>query len=433
MGAAAIADDGASTVPSRRTLLAVLVGNALEFYDFLTFSFFATQISRCFFPGSTDQDKLLLTLATFGAGFLTRPIGGVVLGRMADQIGRRPVLQLSFALMGLEIVGLALTPSYAAIGTAAPLLVLAFRLLQGFALGGDVGACTAYMVECAPDRQRGLYVSLQFSTQGIAVLGSGLVGSALAATLSPAQLDAWGWRVAFLLGASIVPLGLVLRRGLTETLTKEASADVGALSGYGRVALLGMLLLAFGTIGNYTMNYMATYAQVTLKMSSSAAFAATTVQGLCMVAIPPFSGSLSDRLGRRPVMLTGTLLLLAITLPGYMLLERVPHVIPLLTLTALLGTAHSLAVTPVLAAVTEALPIRIRASGIAIIYAVSITLFGGTTQFVIAWLTGLTGSPIAPAWYLSGAGIVGLAALLALPETAPNRRPLVAAPLAAGA
>lgn len=412
---------GASAGLSRGNFAAVLVGNALEFYDFLTFSFFAAQISRCFFPGGSDQDKLLLTLATFGAGFLTRPIGGVILGRLADRRGRKPALQLSFAIMGIGIVGLALTPSYAAIGGAAPLLVLAFRLLQGFALGGDVGATTAYMIEAAPAHRRGLYVSLQYSTQGLAVLAAGLVGSALAAALTPDQLAAWGWRVAFLIGASVVPLGLVLRRGLSETLRDAPpGAAPASLRPHLRIALLGFLLLAFGTIGNYTVDYMATYAQTTLRMSSSAAFGATTVIGIVSIVTCPLAGMLSDRFRRRPVILAGSLGLFLLTLPCYALLTRLPLAPPLFAVTALLSMAQSMSATPALAAVTEALPPRIRASGVAIIYALSITMFGGTTQFVIAWLIKTTGNPLAPAWYLTGAALIGLGALAFLPETAPR-------------
>jgi MFS family permease len=322
-------------------------------------------------------------------------------------------------MMGAGVVGLALTPSYAAVGVAAPLLVLAFRLLQGFALGGDVGAATAYMVECAPPGRRGMYVSLQYSTQGIAVLGAGLVGSALAAALTPAQLDAWGWRVAFLIGASVVPLGLALRSGLAETLP-EAAPEAAPLriGAYRRVALLGLLLLAFGTIGNYTIDYMATYAQVTLKMSSAAAFGATTVIGLVSIAMCPIAGRLSDQFGRKPIILIGALMLMLLTVPAYMLIGRFPLAAPLFAVTALLSVGQAFGASPALAAVTESLPPRIRASGVALLYALAITMFGGTTQFVIAWLTKISGSPLAPAWYLAGAGAVGLIAVLLLPETA---------------
>jgi len=195
-----------------RQVASVGVGNALEFYDFLTFSFFAIQIGHCFFPAARTSHGLLFTLATFGAGFVTRPLGGFVIGRFADRSGRKPAMMLSFALMGAAITGLALTPSYTTIGAAAPALLLVFRLLQGFALGGEVGPSTAFLIEAAPPRRRGLYVGLQYGTQDIAVLAAGLVGYVLSSWLSAAALDAWGWRIAFLLGAAVVPVGLIIRR-----------------------------------------------------------------------------------------------------------------------------------------------------------------------------------------------------------------------------
>src|SRR5271163_3521268 len=186
-----------------RSVLAVGVGNALEFFDFLTFSFFAIPIGHCFFPQSLTSHGLLYSLATFGVGFLTRPLGAVVIGIYGDRTGRRPAMVLSSALMGAAILGLVLTPSYAQIGIAAPILLVIFRLLQGFALGGEVGPSTAFLVEAAPPNRRGLYVSLQFMTQDAAVLVAGVAGFVLTTRLTPAALDAWGWRAAFLIGAAV--------------------------------------------------------------------------------------------------------------------------------------------------------------------------------------------------------------------------------------
>src|SRR5262249_20261322 len=244
-----------------RHVAAVFVGNGLEFYDFLTFAYFAVYISHTFYPGGGG---LLKTLATFGAGFLTRPIGAIVIGRMGDRIGRKPAMVLSFTLMGVAIVGLALTPSYAAIGAAGPALVLFFRLLQGFALGGEVGPTTAYMAEAAPAHHRGLYLSMQYATQDGAVLTAGLVGTFLAAHLSDQQLTAWGWRLAMLLGATAVPFGLWVRQTLPETFSQSTQAapvaptePTGARP-YLRIVVLGLMMLTAGTIGSYTLSYMTT-------------------------------------------------------------------------------------------------------------------------------------------------------------------------------
>jgi MFS family permease len=407
---------------SRGGFAAVLAGNALEFYDFLSFAFFAPQISRTFFPGSGD--RLLLTLATFGAGFLTRPIGGIILGRLADRRGRKPALQISFSLMGIAIVGLALTPGYATIGAAAPLLILLFRLMQGFALGGDVGAATAYLVEAAPPHRRGLFVALQYASQDAARIVAGLVGMILAALLTTSQLDAWGWRVAFLLGACIVPFGLVLRSRLEETLPQEAAPHERAAGfrPYVRIAILGLLLLGSGTIMTYTTDYLSTYAQETLLMPVSIAFGTTAVSGLCALGFALISGWLSDRFGRKPVILVPLVLLFFMTVPIFLLLSHFRTTATLLTTGIALSMLVELSSGPVLISVTEALPAHLRAGALALIYAVAISVFGGSTQFVIAWLIDVTGSPLAPAWYMTGAIGVGLIGLLFLPETAPRAR-----------
>src|SRR5262245_15840487 len=209
-----------------RHVMAVFVGNGLEFYDFLTFSYFAVYIARTFYPSESPGTGLLATLATFGAGFLTRPIGAIVIGGLGDRIGRKPAMLVSFSLMGIAITGLALTPPYESIGIAAPALVVLFRLLQGFALGGEVGPTTAFMAEAAPPRRRGLYLSMQYVTQDCAVFVAGAIGATLAALLTEQQLQVWGWRVAMLLGAVIVPFGLMLRRTLPETLHR--ADDVAA-------------------------------------------------------------------------------------------------------------------------------------------------------------------------------------------------------------
>ena len=208
------------SVPARH-IAAVVVGNALEFYDFLTYAYFAVYIGRAFFPSNDASASLLASLGTFGVGFVTRPIGSLVIGRMGDRMGRKPAMVLSFSLMGVAITGLALTPSYSTIGFAAPVLVILFRMLQGFALGGEVGPTTAFLLEAAPPERRGFYTAFQYWTQNVSILISGLVGLELANTLSEQQLQDFGWRIAFLLGAAIVPVGLLMRRNLPETFARS--------------------------------------------------------------------------------------------------------------------------------------------------------------------------------------------------------------------
>jgi len=409
-----------------RQVLGVVVANGMEFYDFVTYAFFAAQIGRAFFPSTTPGTTLLASLATFGVGFLTRPLGAFVIGRFGDRAGRKPAMLLSFALIGVGVIGLPLIPPYASIGIWAPLLAIGFRLLQGFALGGEVGPSTAFLMEVAPPLRRGLYVSLQATSADVAVCVAGLVGLGLASVLDAAALDAWGWRVALLLGAAIVPLGFMLRRTLDETLpasarTRDASKPVGksAEAGYGRIVVLGLILLSTATTTNYLLEYMTTYAAVTLGMSAKTAFGATAVIGLSGVLCDSLGGWLSDRFGRKPVMILPWVVLAMAVFPAFILLDRLRTGAALYAVCAILGCVSTLSSATVIVSITEALPARVRSGGIALIYALAISVFGGSAQFSVAWLIRATGSPLAPAWYMFCGVIIGLIALLNLPETAP--------------
>lgn len=410
-----------------RYIAAVVAGNTLEFYDFVTYSFFAIYIGRSFFPSTNATSSLLSSLATFGAGFITRPVGSVVIGRMGDRQGRAPAMIFSFALMGFAIVGLALVPSYASIGVAAPILAISLRLLQGFALGGEVGPTTAILLEAAPIERRGFYTSFQSSSQSFSVLAAGVVGFALSNTLNEQQLQDFGWRIAFLVGALTVPFALVLRRRIPETLQSTEAKGTAELESkrslgpYFGIALLGILMLANGTIGTYIRNYMTTYAIATLHMPSNIAFAATLVNGFVGIVFGLWAGAISDRIGRKLTMLVPSIALLILIYPGFLLIAHHRSMSTLLGATALLSALSSASVIPMITWLTESMPARIRSSGVAITYAVSISIFGGTTQYAVAWLISATGSPLAPAWYWMVAAAVGLAAVIAARETAPLR------------
>ncbi len=411
-----------SSVPARH-IAAVVVGNALEFYDFLTYAYFAVYIGRAFFPSSDPSASLLASLGTFGVGFITRPIGSLVIGRMGDRLGRKPAMILSFSLMGVAITGLALTPSYSTIGFAAPVLVILFRMLQGFALGGEVGPTTAFLLEAAPPERRGFYTAFQSWTQNVSILLSGMVGLELANTLSERQLQDFGWRIAFLLGAAIVPVGLLMRRNLPETfhVADAAARERVPLRPYLPLAVLGLILLASATIGSYVRTYMTTYAIATLHMRANVAFAATVVVGLCGVAVSLVSGALSDRIGRKPVMLVPAILLLVLILPAFYLISRYRTTATLLGATAVLTILAELSACPMITWLTESLPEAIRSGGVSVIYAFSIAAFGGTTQYAVTWLIRKTGNPLAPAWYWAVATIVGVAAICVTRESAPRK------------
>ncbi|MGZ5988213.1 MAG: MFS transporter [Rhizomicrobium sp.] len=419
----------------RRYVAAATIGNALEFYDFVTYAFFAIQIGHAFFPSHTAYGSLMLSLATFGAGFITRPIGGLVIGAYADRAGRKPAMVLTFTMMGTAIVVLALIPSYAAIGIAAPILAVLARMVQGFSLGGEVGPTTAYLLEAAPLRGRGFAVSWQGASQGIAAGLGGLVGVGLSSVMAPGALDAYGWRIAFLLGAITLPFGLWIRRSLPETLhapdtniaARRAHAGLHAIRENFRIIALALVVLASGTIGTYVFNYMTTFAQNTLHLPPTIAFLATTIGQVVTVASVLYGGWLSDRIGRRPVMIWSNLVYLVLILPVFFWIVETRSTLALMVGLSSLGIAGALKGGAFFVAVAETLPKRIRGTAFATIYASSIALFGGTTQLVITWLIQVTGNPMAPAWYLVAATLLGQTALMLILESAPAKTSLAPA------
>ena len=407
-----------------RHVTAAVVGNALEFYDFTTYAYFAAQIGRTFFPSQDPFESLMASLATFGAGYFSRPVGALVIGAFADRVGRRPAMLFSFALMGAAILGLALTPSYARIGRVAPLLAVTFRLLQGFALGGEVGPTTAFLVEAAPPRQRGLYGVWQSASQSVASLAGGAVGLTLSLTLS-SQMQPQAWRIAFLIGALVLPFGLIIRRDLPETLHRaetplDGHPDTPSLSGHGRIILVGLALVSSLTIATSVFSYMTTYALSTLHMKPTEAFGATVVGGAVGIVFTLLGGGLSDRLGRKPIMMAPRILLLLAIYPAFFLMARNHDAVTLLSATALLGALSSMSSGVALICLTESLRKEVRGLVLATVYAFAVAVFGGTTQYIVTLLIHTTGNPLAPAWYMMAATAIGLVAIAAMKETAPR-------------
>ena len=415
----------APTPITPRQVAAAVVGNALEFYDFTTYAYFAVQIGHAFFPGRSAFESLMLSLATFGAGFFSRPVGAIVIGSLADRVGRRPAMLLSFGLMGLAILGLALTPSYGQIGLAAPLLAISFRLLQGFALGGEVGPTTAFLIESAPPGRRGLYGAWQGASQGVATLFGGLIGVGLSTHLSAHDLDAWGWRIAFLIGALVLPLGLIIRRNLPETRhhVEEAHAglpDAPTLRAHLRIIVLGLAMVGSFTTATYVFQYMTTYASTTLHMKMGVAFGATVVSGAVGLVFTLLGGALSDRFGRKVLVLIPRTLFLLATFPAFLLMVHRHDGVTLLSAVGLMGALSSMSSGPGLILLTESVRKEVRGLVLSTVYAVALAVFGGTTQMAITALIKVTGDPLAPAWYMMGATAVGILAITLMHETARN-------------
>lgn len=405
----------------RRAVCAAVICAILEFFDFVCYAFFAVQIGHAFFPATEPNVSLLMAVAVFGMGFIARPVGSVVIGHYADRVGRRPALLLSATLMTAGTLGLALTPGYAAIGLAAPLLVIAWRLLQGFALGGEMGPSIAFLLEIAPPGRRASYVAWQIAGQGIATVLAGLLGFVLSACLAPSDMAEWGWRVPFAIGALLVPVALYLRATMPETLhlpaTPAAPVERRRALWRDKSVLLGVGVIAGGTVSTYVGTYMTTYATTVLKFPPSAGIGVTLAVGLATVAGALAGGRLADRIGRWPLMFWPRLLTAVLCVPAFMLLASSPNMATLLGVAAGLAFLTAANGSGVLTAICELFPPERRAMALALVYSVGVSLFGGSTQLLVTWLVRETGNQIAPAWYVAAVSAVAVLVTVCLPET----------------
>jgi MFS family permease len=393
----------------------------MEFYDFSTYAFFAVYIGKTFFPSTSPLTSLLLSVAVFGVGFVTRPLGGILIGAFADRVGRKPAMLLTITLITVGTLGLAVTPSYASIGIAAPIIVVLCRLVQGLALGGEVGPSTAYLIEIAPLGRRGLYGSWQLASQGVASLAAGIVGVVLTLSLSPEQMLAWGWRIPFLLGLLLIPIAIFLRRSMPETLAHSPTRSVDQtpvrIGNHTRSVVIAVLLILGTTVSTYAAIYMTTYAVTTLKLSATIAMSASIVFGVATWAGALLGGWLSDMYGRKPVMLWARVALFVLVYPAYMLLIEHTSVATLALATALLALLTGIGGAPMLVAIPELFPGHVRALGLSISYAFGVALFGGTAQLVITWLIKVPNNPAAPALYVLITSLIAIVGILLMRET----------------
>ena len=421
--ATAIRDSAASeAVIGRKAVAAAVAGNALEFYDFVIYAYFAVYIGKTFFPVHGEFGSLLAAVATFGVGFFTRPLGGVLIGAFADKTGRKPAMILTVALITIGTLGLAATPSYASIGMAAPIIVVLCRLLQGLALGGEVGPATALLIEAAPQGRRGLYSSWQIASQGLAVAVGGIFGVTLSLLLSPQDLADWGWRVPFLVSLLLVPIAIYIRRSLPETHVgadeRSGAAIVGSVfREHRKILILGVLATASTAIASQVGNYMVTYAVQVLKLPAALSQGSVLMGGVMTFAFALVGGTLCDRLGRRAINLLPRLALMLLIVPLFMWLSGAPGAATLLTVTAVLAALTAMFGTAGLVQVPELLPIAVRSTGLSLVYAIGTSIFGGTTQLVVTWLLAITHNPMAPAWYVVIMSAVSILAMWMLPES----------------
>jgi MHS family proline/betaine transporter-like MFS transporter len=429
--------DGHQPVSKARQTAAAVIGNVLEWYDFIVFGLLTVVISRLFFPTGSQYASLLLTTATFGVGFIMRPVGGIFLGIYADRKGRKAALLLIIGLMTLAIGMIAFAPTYAAIGIAAPLIIVLARLLQGFATGGEFSCATTFLVEIAPAHRRCFYGSWQLCGLGAAVLMGTLLGALVTRGLTPEALDRWGWRIPFLFGLIIGPIGLYIRRYLEETPDFVAARGAPTedhvfgrtLAAHFKQMTVCLILSGGPSIQFYVLLvYMPTFASTQLHLPLGTALVAQSVGLVFLVALVPLSGVLADHIERRkPIMIGAFALYLALAYPLFSWVHQSPSfgrlVVMQIVLCSLLGMFYG----PEATVLVEQFPTRIRSTGLAIPYNLGVMIFGGFAQFFVTWLIHATGSPIAPVYYMMFGVVITLVSLLFITDPAREARGLLAA------
>jgi MFS transporter, MHS family, proline/betaine transporter len=416
-------------LPSKtRAIVATSIGNMLEWYDFTVYALFAGYLAGNFFPSDDKNTRLLKTFLVFGLGFVVRPLGAILIGNYGDRAGRKAALTLTILLMAAGTAIIALSPTYASIGIGAPILLLLGRVLQGFSAGGEVGGATAYLLESAEPAQRGRVASWLEASMGMANILGALAAFSVTAVLSTSQVQAWGWRIPFIVGLSIAPVGLYLRRSLDETDAFQAEARqrshqahgnaplLEIFRDHGRSLLVGFCVAVLWAVAVYVlMIYLPTYVQRpdTFNFSARQAFGASLIGNIPFVIGCVWFGSLSDRIGRRRALTCSAGLLFALVLPLFLWLKADPTLPTLIAVQCIvcLLVASFVGVAP--AALSEIFPTRVRSTGTSLVYNGAFTLFGGFAPMILTWLIQRSGGSIfSPAWYVMLAAAV---ALLAIP------------------
>lgn len=416
----------------RKAIIAASIGNAFEWYDFTVYALFAIYISKAFFPGKDPTAQLVNAFLAFGLGFIVRPLGSLVLGIYGDRAGRKAVLTVTVGVMALGVGIIAVAPSYMAIGAGAPILLLVARVLQGFSAGGETGGAASLLLEHAPRHRRGEFASWLQATMAASNIMGALVAFIVTSTLSQAQLETFGWRLPFAFGLLIAPIGLWIRSTLEESpeFKREMERQAGKPTRPFRTVVTQYptkLLRAFGlsillTVSSYSLViFMPTYVQRTFHYTPTEAFAASVVANTLMVATCVVAGMLSDRFGRRTVLLCAAAWEVVMVHPLLWLMQSHHDIVWLTTAQCLLclGVGGFVGVAP--SAIAEIFPARVRSTGVSISYNLAVTIFSGFAPAVLTWLTG-RGGIYAPGWYVIFAAVLASPALLSL-------KPSLVAPL----
>jgi MFS family permease len=399
-----------------QVIAATTLGAALEYYDFTIYSFFAIQIGKLFFPSASHVNQFLLSMAVFGVGFVVRPLGGIVIGGYADRAGRKKAMVLTIMLMALSCALIAGAPPYAKVGVAAPVIVLLARLIQGFAAGGEFGPGTTLLVEYASDRSRAFFASWNFAAAALGLaIGAGV--ATLVHLLLPKDIvDTWGWRIPFVLGIVVAPVGMLIRRRIDETLSATASpaepktaALKAALTTHLKLTTLATFAELGGSVSVYiTAFFLPNHAVRTLLLSNTASVSSGVVSSLVLFVAAPLAGKLADRFTRKRVLVVARVMLLLSVYPAFAWLSARPSTSLLYAVSAYLAVLVAAQVVPVLVMIPELFPPKVRATGIALSYVVSASFFGGFSPLIASWLVARTGNPLAPAWYVAAACAVSL-------------------------
>lgn len=399
-------------------ILRVTSGNFLEQFDFFLFGFYATYIAHTFFPASSEFASLMMTFAVFGAGFLMRPVGAIVLGAYIDKVGRRKGLIVTLSIMAAGTFLIVLIPSYQTIGLWAPLLVLCGRLLQGFSAGAELGGVSVYLAEIATPGRKGFYTSWQSGSQQVAIMVAAAMGFALNAVMEESTLREWGWRLPFLFGCLIVPFIFVLRRKLEETeeftarRNHLAMRDVfKTLLANWQVVVAGMLMVAMTTTAFYLITvYAPTFGKKVLMLSASDSLLVTLLVAISNFFWLPVGGALSDRYGRKPVLVTMAMLALITAYPALNLLAEAPSFSMMLTVLLWLSFLYGLYNGAMIPALTEIMPVEVRVAGFSLAYSLATAIFGGFTPVISTALIEYTGDKASPGYWMSFAAICALLA-----------------------